>query len=257
MLYLIFLYGPVLLLPLFSFNDSILRGLSLEGFTLRLVSRDGGERAADRGASDSLRSPCRLPWSARSWLLAAMALRATTCPGARRSPASIMLPLVIPAHRLALALLVVLRRILDSSCRLDRRRRPCAALRSLSMLVLIVAARRLRQEPGGGLHRSGRECLADLLARHLSPGAARASSQPAALLHRLLRRICAGLLPQRHRADPSGLHLQPAALPPAPARRARAGQLHPRSAPSSSSRFASGCAGAAPGPSTLDLAPAT
>ena len=45
-LYLVFLYGPVLLLPLFSFNDSIFVAFPLTGFTTSAVSRDGRRQSA-------------------------------------------------------------------------------------------------------------------------------------------------------------------------------------------------------------------
>ena len=35
--YLVFLYLPVLLIPLFSFNDSIQAAFPLQGFTLSLI----------------------------------------------------------------------------------------------------------------------------------------------------------------------------------------------------------------------------
>ncbi len=38
-LFLIFLYGPVLLMPLFSFNDSIFAIFPLKGFTLQRIRR--------------------------------------------------------------------------------------------------------------------------------------------------------------------------------------------------------------------------
>ena len=39
--FLIFLYAPVLLIPLFSFNDSTVATFPLKGFTLQRLSRDG------------------------------------------------------------------------------------------------------------------------------------------------------------------------------------------------------------------------
>ena len=39
--FLVFLYGPVLLMPLFSFNDSTFATFPLKGFTLAPLSRDG------------------------------------------------------------------------------------------------------------------------------------------------------------------------------------------------------------------------
>ena len=43
--YVVFLYLPVALIPLFSFNDSIQAAFPLKGFTLRMVRDSPGNRA--------------------------------------------------------------------------------------------------------------------------------------------------------------------------------------------------------------------
>jgi len=98
-LYLIFLYGPVLLLPLFSFNDSIYIAFPLKGFTFEWY------RQMVNNAS--------LIISTVLGILAAKAVTRYYLPGKGPITGLIMLPLVVPSIILAIALLVLARKIFE------------------------------------------------------------------------------------------------------------------------------------------------
>jgi len=113
-LYLLFLYGPVLLLPLFSFNDSYYVAFPLRSFTFAWYR----EMAENTPLLEALQASLKVAVSVAviSTVLGVLAAKALTrydLPGRAPITGFIMLPLVIPSLVLALALLVVLRRILD------------------------------------------------------------------------------------------------------------------------------------------------
>ena len=113
-LFLVFLYGPVLLLPLFSFNDNIFTTFPLKSFTLKHYA----SLAATAGMINALKNSLAVAFSVSVLstvlgLLAAMAF--TRYPLPFKAPVSgmILLPLVVPSIILGVALLVILRQMLD------------------------------------------------------------------------------------------------------------------------------------------------
>ncbi len=107
-LYLLFLYIPSLMLPIFSFNDSIQMALPLKGFTtqwyLEIPSRPGLLEAL--GNSFKL----AIPVAVISTTLATIAGKALTryrMPGQGAVMGFIMLPMVMPGIILAFGLLVL------------------------------------------------------------------------------------------------------------------------------------------------------
>ncbi len=112
--YLLFLYGPVLLLPLFSVNDSFYITFPLRRFTLAWYR----QMADNTALLDALRASLGVAVSVAvgSTVLGVLAAKALTrydLPGRGPITGFLMLPLVIPSLVLALALLVVLRRFFD------------------------------------------------------------------------------------------------------------------------------------------------
>jgi len=112
-LYLVFLYAPVLLIPLFSFNSGIYVAFPLKGFTTDWYS----QMAANHQLLASFRASMGVAVavaiiSTGLGLLAAMALTRHEVSGKRAIIGFLLLPLVIPSLIVALALLVLLRQIL-------------------------------------------------------------------------------------------------------------------------------------------------
>ena len=112
-LFLVFLYGPVLLMPVFSFNDSTFATFPLKGFTLRHY---GGMLAntsmmAALKASFIVAIPVSIVATAIA-LPAAMAFTRYRLRGGGAMLSVMMLPLVIPSIVLAVALLVIILRFL-------------------------------------------------------------------------------------------------------------------------------------------------
>jgi spermidine/putrescine transport system permease protein len=113
-LYLLFLYGPVLLLPLFSFNDSFYVAFPLRGFTLAWYREMAGNAPLIEALQASLLvAVCVAVASTALGVLAARALTRYALPGRAPILGFLLLPLVVPTLVLALALLVILRRVLD------------------------------------------------------------------------------------------------------------------------------------------------
>ncbi len=107
--YLIFLYAPILLLPIFAFNDGTIIAFPLKGFTIKwfeaLADRDQLHRAVVNSMIVGSSS------AALATLLGIFAARASTryiFPGKGGIMAMIMLPLVLPEIIVASAILVVL-----------------------------------------------------------------------------------------------------------------------------------------------------
>src|SRR5882724_9590405 len=93
--YLIFLYGPVLLLPLFSFNNSLYISFPLKGFTFEWYRQMVDNEQLMESLQASLKVAVGV--SVVSTILGVL-----------------MLPLVIPSLVLALALLFIMRRVFDA-----------------------------------------------------------------------------------------------------------------------------------------------
>ena len=112
--FLVFLYGPVLLLPMFSFNDNTFAVFPLRGFTLQAY--------IDLSQNDNLLQALRNSvmvatgvsiLSTIFGLLGAIAVTRHRLPGRAPLMGVIMLPLVVPSIILAVALLIVVRQAFD------------------------------------------------------------------------------------------------------------------------------------------------
>ena len=111
-LYIAFLYGPVLFLPLFSLNDSIYIAFPLTGVTLKWYAAMLDNAPLHAALWNSIR--IGVITSVSSTILGIFAAKAVTryrMPGVRPVVGVIMLPLVIPEIILAVALLVVFIRL--------------------------------------------------------------------------------------------------------------------------------------------------
>ena len=139
--YLLFLYGPVLLLPLFSVNDSYYVSFPLREFTLawyRQMADDGALLDALKASLCVAVSVAILATGLGTF--AAKALIQYDFPGRGLIAGFLMLPLVVPSVVLAFALLVLLRRVLD----LEPSLYPVAAAHVMLCLpyaVLVMMAR--------------------------------------------------------------------------------------------------------------------
>jgi spermidine/putrescine transport system permease protein len=107
--YLVFLYAPILLLPIFAFNDSVILAFPLEGFTTKWF----GEMWEDAQLFNALRNSLTVAVcsAAIATILGLFAARASTrfkFPGKGPMLGLIMLPLVLPEMILAMSLLVLL-----------------------------------------------------------------------------------------------------------------------------------------------------
>lgn len=107
--YIIFIYLPVLLLPLFSVNDSATPTLPLSGFTWKWYQQLSGNQEMISAAWNSLR--VGLAAAVLSTLLGICGARAITryrFAGKRPMSGLIMAPLVLPEIIIAISLLLVL-----------------------------------------------------------------------------------------------------------------------------------------------------
>jgi len=107
-LYLMFLYIPSLMLPIFSFNDSISMALPLKGFTFKWYV----EMVNQPGLLDALGNSFKvaLPVAVISTSLATIAAKTMTryrLPGQSIAMSFILLPMVMPGIVLAVGLLVL------------------------------------------------------------------------------------------------------------------------------------------------------
>ena len=108
-LYLIFLYAPILLLPLFAFNSGTIIAFPLKGFTTEWFGQMAGNVTLRRALVNSL--TIAVSASVLATCLGIFAARATTrftFPGKGPVMGMIMLPLVLPEIMVAMSLLVVL-----------------------------------------------------------------------------------------------------------------------------------------------------
>jgi spermidine/putrescine transport system permease protein len=112
--FLIFLYGPVLLIPLFSFNDNLFAVFPLKGFTLKAYYQLSGDLRLIESVKNSVMVGIGVSiFSTAFGLLGAMAVTRYRLPGRGPVVGTIMLPLVIPSIILGVAILVILRKVLD------------------------------------------------------------------------------------------------------------------------------------------------
>lgn len=106
--YLVFIYLPVLLLPLFSFNDAIYVAFPLKGFTLRWWAEMLTQRTLLAALANSLEVAFFVSLTSTGLgILAAKAFTGYRMRGARLLTGFFTLPLVIPLIILGIALLVV------------------------------------------------------------------------------------------------------------------------------------------------------
>jgi spermidine/putrescine transport system permease protein len=113
-LFLAFLYAPVLLLPLFSFNDSTVAIFPLKGFTLKAYQQMINNPQLLTALKNSFMvAVCVSLVSTTFGMLAAMGVTRYRLPGQGPVMGGIMLPLVVPSIILSVALLVVLRQVFD------------------------------------------------------------------------------------------------------------------------------------------------
>ncbi|MDI7863129.1 ABC transporter permease [Rhizobiaceae bacterium n13] len=112
--FLVFLYAPTVLLPLFSFNDNTFAVFPLKGFTLRHYEAMAGNIAMIDALINSL-----VVGTIASVLTTAMSIPLAIGLTRRLLPASglvlstIMLPLVVPSIVFAVAFLILLVRIMN------------------------------------------------------------------------------------------------------------------------------------------------
>lgn len=112
LLFLLFLYVPVLFLPLFSFNDSQFIAFPLKGFTLRWYEQMFADSALQASLANSIK--VGLAVSAASTLLGVFAAKAVTryrLPGSKPLVGVIMLPMVVPGIILGTAILMLVSRV--------------------------------------------------------------------------------------------------------------------------------------------------
>jgi spermidine/putrescine transport system permease protein len=113
-LYLAFLYAPILLLPLFAFNDAAIIAFPLSGFSTRWFEQLWTTQALHHALRNSLF--IATVTAILATLLGVCAARAGTMPefpGKRGVLGFVMLPLVLPEIVIAVALLVVVRQVFD------------------------------------------------------------------------------------------------------------------------------------------------
>jgi len=110
--YLAFIYIPVLLLPLFSFNDGLYIAFPLKGFTLRWYESMLANEAMHKALWNSIQ--VALGAASISTVLGIFAAKAVTryrMPGHKPMVSVIMLPLVIPEIILGTSLLILVNQI--------------------------------------------------------------------------------------------------------------------------------------------------
>lgn len=112
--FVVLLYGPVLLLPMFSFNESIYIAFPLKAFTTRWYAEMVNNPSLMAALRNSLKVGVSVAFiSTALGLLAAKAVTRYRLPGRAPIVGMIMIPLVVPSIILGVALLVVLRKVFD------------------------------------------------------------------------------------------------------------------------------------------------
>ncbi len=108
-LYLVFLYAPIVLLPLFAFSSNKIIAFPLQGFTTAWFEKMWADQTLWRAFGNSM--IVSLTASSLSTLLGLFAARASTrfdFPGKTPIMGLVMLPLVLPEMIIAISLIVVL-----------------------------------------------------------------------------------------------------------------------------------------------------
>lgn len=108
-LFMVFLYGPVLMIPLFSFNDSLFATFPLKGFTFKHY----GEMITNTGMLNALRNSivvavCSSIIATAIGLLSSIALTRSRLPGATAILAAFSLPLIVPSIVFGVAILIIM-----------------------------------------------------------------------------------------------------------------------------------------------------
>jgi spermidine/putrescine transport system permease protein len=112
--FVVFLYAPVLLILMFSFNDNLFAIFPLKGFTLNAYEQLAADTKLLAAVKNSVTvGVCVAVISTTFGLLAAMAVTRYRLPGKGPLVGTIMLPLVIPSIILGVALLVLVRQVFD------------------------------------------------------------------------------------------------------------------------------------------------
>ena len=107
--FLVFLYGPILLLPIFAFNDSTVVAFPLKGFTTQWFQNVWADGDLWQAVRNSLFVACTASVIATTFgVFAARASTRYAFPAKAGIMGLIMLPLVLPDMIMAMALLVVL-----------------------------------------------------------------------------------------------------------------------------------------------------
>ncbi|MFN3938059.1 MAG: ABC transporter permease [Gemmobacter sp.] len=107
--YLVFLYAPIVLLPLFAFNDATIIAFPLSGFTTKWFEALWGNRTLMLAVQNSL--IIAVSSAILATTLGVFAARATTryrFPGKGPITGLVMLPIVLPEIIVAVSLLIVL-----------------------------------------------------------------------------------------------------------------------------------------------------
>lgn len=113
MLFMVFLYGPVMLAPLFSFNDSLFAIFPLKGLTLKHYWTMAGNTGMLIALENSLVvAVCVSVIATTISLLAAIALTRHKLPGSTVILAAFSLPLIIPSIVFGVAILIIMLRFL-------------------------------------------------------------------------------------------------------------------------------------------------
>lgn len=108
-LYLVFLYGPVLFLPVFSFNDSVFVAFPLKAFTTKWYEQAFADQDMIKALIASLQvAGVAAVVSTILGLFGAKAITRYRMPGQSAVMAMIMLPLFIPEIILGISLLILL-----------------------------------------------------------------------------------------------------------------------------------------------------
>jgi len=109
LIYLVFLYAPIILLPLFAFNSGTVISFPLQGFTLEWFALLTETEALHQATVNSLIIALSVAVLATTLgLFAARATTRFTFPGQAGILGFIMLPLVLPEVIVAISLLIVL-----------------------------------------------------------------------------------------------------------------------------------------------------
>jgi spermidine/putrescine transport system permease protein len=112
--YLIFLYAPIVLLPMFAFNDGTIIAFPLSGFTTHWFKELTTNVALHAAVKNSLFIATVTAILATTFgTMAARAGAMQNFPGKKGIVGFIMLPLVLPEIIVAVSLLIVLRQVLD------------------------------------------------------------------------------------------------------------------------------------------------